>query len=245
MRKFDLVAQQRLGAKSALVEEALRASLEPQQHQGIEDSLARRLDVLNRAVATVARDVVSLITFVRIHLAAVENLTHLRLKYCYLGPQFGRYCACLLDKGRALFLVEVFVHRLPPPLDEGHPERNSKTTAETISSGCSGLSALGTPGAVTQYRMAQKMYPLIRVRLRQPTSSLSPICEHAGVPVRTPETMREPRHRNRLRDCPVRRQVVLQIRFVFPESFVKSVTSGSTISRRNHCSSHICEPIFS
>src|SRR5258705_11246559 len=61
---------------------------------------------------------VSPITFVRIHLAAVENLTHLCLKFCYLGPQFGCDCACLLDKGRALFLVEVFVHRLPPPLDE-------------------------------------------------------------------------------------------------------------------------------
>jgi len=50
-RKFDLVAQQRHGAKSALVEEALRASLEPRQHEGLEEGLARRLNELNKAVA--------------------------------------------------------------------------------------------------------------------------------------------------------------------------------------------------
>src|SRR5262245_19415417 len=56
-RKFDLVAQQRQGAKSALVEEALRASLEPQQQPGIEEGLARRLNELNKVVAAVGRDV--------------------------------------------------------------------------------------------------------------------------------------------------------------------------------------------
>ena len=39
-RKFDLVAQQRQGAKSARVEEALRVSLEPQPHPGLDDGLA-------------------------------------------------------------------------------------------------------------------------------------------------------------------------------------------------------------
>jgi predicted transcriptional regulator len=39
-RKLDQVARDHHGAKSALVEEALRASLEPQQHAGIEDGLA-------------------------------------------------------------------------------------------------------------------------------------------------------------------------------------------------------------
>ena len=56
-RKFDLVAQQRQGAKSALVEEALRVSLEPQPHLGLDDVLARRLDELNRNVARIGRDV--------------------------------------------------------------------------------------------------------------------------------------------------------------------------------------------
>jgi hypothetical protein len=55
-RKLDQVARERHGAKSALVEEALRASLEPQQHGGIEDGLARRLNEISRALAAVARD---------------------------------------------------------------------------------------------------------------------------------------------------------------------------------------------
>ena len=55
-RKFDLVAKQRQGAKSALVEEALRVSLEPEQHPGIEDGLARRLNELHKAVARQASD---------------------------------------------------------------------------------------------------------------------------------------------------------------------------------------------
>jgi predicted transcriptional regulator len=55
-RKFDLLAQQRNGAKSALVEEALRASLEPRQHEGLDDGLARRLNELNKAVARQATD---------------------------------------------------------------------------------------------------------------------------------------------------------------------------------------------
>ena len=55
-RKFDLVAQQRNGAKSALVEEALRASLEPRHHDGIEEGLARRLNELHKTVARQASD---------------------------------------------------------------------------------------------------------------------------------------------------------------------------------------------
>ena len=55
-RKLDLVARDRHGAKSALVEEALRASFEPQQHAGIEDSVARRLDQISKTLAAVARD---------------------------------------------------------------------------------------------------------------------------------------------------------------------------------------------
>ncbi len=55
-RKFDQVARERQGAKSALVEEALRASLEPRQHEGIEEGLARRLNELHKAVARQASD---------------------------------------------------------------------------------------------------------------------------------------------------------------------------------------------
>jgi hypothetical protein len=55
-RKLDLVARERHGAKSALVEEALRASFEPRQHAGIEEGLARRLDQISKALAALARD---------------------------------------------------------------------------------------------------------------------------------------------------------------------------------------------
>jgi hypothetical protein len=77
-RKFDLVAQQRQGAKSALVEEALRLTLEPQPHPGLEDGLARRLDELNRNVARIGRDVAiateTLALFVRYFLTITPPL---------------------------------------------------------------------------------------------------------------------------------------------------------------------------
>jgi len=55
-RRLDQVARDRHGAKSALVEEALRASFEPQRHAGIEEGLARRLNEISRQLAAVARD---------------------------------------------------------------------------------------------------------------------------------------------------------------------------------------------
>jgi predicted transcriptional regulator len=77
-RRFDLVAQQRNGAKSALVEEALRASLEPRQHEGLEDALARRLNEVSKALATVKRDVAiateTLALFVRYFLTITPPL---------------------------------------------------------------------------------------------------------------------------------------------------------------------------
>ena len=54
--RLEVIARQRHGSKSALLEEALRNSLEPEQVPGIEEGLARRLDELQRIVATVARD---------------------------------------------------------------------------------------------------------------------------------------------------------------------------------------------
>jgi predicted transcriptional regulator len=100
-RKFDLVAQQRQGAKSALVEEALRASLEPQQHPGIEEGLARRLNELSKAVAAVGRDVTvateTLALFVRYFLTVTPPL-----------PQSDQESARLIGKERFhVFLTEV------------------------------------------------------------------------------------------------------------------------------------------
>ena len=92
-RKFDLVAQQRQGAKSALVEDALRASLEPQPHPGLDDGLARRLDELNRNTARIGRDVAiateTLALFVRYFLTITPPL-----------PQSEQEPARLLGKER-------------------------------------------------------------------------------------------------------------------------------------------------
>lgn len=97
-RKFDLVAQQRNGAKSALVEEALRASLEPQQHPGIEEGLARRFNELNRSMAAIRSDMAvaaeTLGLFVRYFLTVTPPL-----------PQSEQEPARLLGKER----FDVFV----------------------------------------------------------------------------------------------------------------------------------------
>jgi predicted transcriptional regulator len=78
-RRLDQVARDRHGAKSALVEEALRTSLEPQQHAGIDDALARRLDQISRQLAAVARDqsvtAETLGIFVRYYLTATPPLS--------------------------------------------------------------------------------------------------------------------------------------------------------------------------
>lgn len=100
-RKFDLVAQQRNGAKSALVEEALRASLEPQQHPGIDDGLARRFNELNRSIAAIRKDVAvateTLGLFVRYFLTITPPL-----------PQSEQEPARLLGKERFdVFLGEI------------------------------------------------------------------------------------------------------------------------------------------
>jgi predicted transcriptional regulator len=100
-RKFDLVAQQRQGAKSALVEEAFRASLEPQPHPGLDDGLARRLDELNRNVARIGRDVAiateTLALFVRYFLTITPPL-----------PQSEQEPARLLGKERfQVFVAQV------------------------------------------------------------------------------------------------------------------------------------------
>lgn len=104
-RQFDLIAQKRNGAKSALVEEALRASLEPQQHPGIEEGLARRLNELSKSVATIKRDVAiateTLALFVRYYLTITPPL-----------PQSEQEPARLLGKERFQVFVAQIGRRL-------------------------------------------------------------------------------------------------------------------------------------
>src|SRR5712671_4259031 len=100
-RKFDLVAKQRQGAKSALVEEALRVSLEPEQHPGVEEGLARRLNELHKTVTTIGRDVAiateTIALFVRYFLTITPPL-----------PQSEQEPAHLLGKERyGVFVAQV------------------------------------------------------------------------------------------------------------------------------------------
>ena len=54
--KFETIAARAKGGKSALVEDALKAVLEPEQLPGVQDALGRRLDNLNRTMAHIERD---------------------------------------------------------------------------------------------------------------------------------------------------------------------------------------------
>jgi hypothetical protein len=76
--KLDRVASQRHGSKSALLEEALRKSLEPEQVPGVEEGLLRRLNELHRALAAIARDQLvineTIALFVRYMLAVTPPL---------------------------------------------------------------------------------------------------------------------------------------------------------------------------
>src|SRR5215510_14748997 len=55
--KFETIAARAKGGKSALVEDALKAVLEPEQLPGVQDALGRRLDNLIRTMAHIERDV--------------------------------------------------------------------------------------------------------------------------------------------------------------------------------------------
>ena len=113
-RKFDLVAQQRQGAKSALVEEALRAQPGAAAHPGLDDALARRLDELNRNVARIGRDVAiateTLALFVRYFLTITPPL-----------PQSEQEPARLLGRERFQVFVAQVGRRLGrrPPAGVG------------------------------------------------------------------------------------------------------------------------------
>jgi AcrR family transcriptional regulator len=76
--KLDCVAGSNFGAKSALLEEALRARLEPEQIPRIDEVLIRRLNEHNRAIGSIARDVAiiteTLALFVRYFLTITPPL---------------------------------------------------------------------------------------------------------------------------------------------------------------------------
>ena len=77
-RRFDEVSRTSHGGKSALVEEALNASLRPREVPDIKDQLVSRLDDLTRASKTIERDVAivteTLALFVRYFLTITPPL---------------------------------------------------------------------------------------------------------------------------------------------------------------------------
>jgi predicted transcriptional regulator len=118
-RKFDQVARERRGAKSALVEEALRASLEPRQHDGLEDGLARRLNELHKAVARHASD----------QLVATETLALLVRYFLTVMPPIpvdDQESARLTGRRR----LEVFIAEVGRRVAEGH--RHTAEVLQTI-----------------------------------------------------------------------------------------------------------------
>jgi hypothetical protein len=76
--KLERIASQRHGSKSALLEEALRKSLEPEQVPGVEEGLLRRLNEFHRALAAIGRDQLvineTIALFVRYMLAVTPPL---------------------------------------------------------------------------------------------------------------------------------------------------------------------------
>lgn len=139
-RRFDLIAQQRNGAKSALVEEALRAALEPQQHAGLDEGLARRLNELNRVVAGLRREMAvateTLAIFVRYFLTVTPPLPQDEQEPArLLGRE--RYQVLLTEVGRRVAenerLVAEVIATVPvaqtdlftKPLDDATPAASS------------------------------------------------------------------------------------------------------------------------
>jgi hypothetical protein len=100
-RRFDLIAQQRHGSKSALFEEAIRTSLEPQHVDGPGESLVRGMGELKKTVGAVARDLAivaeSLALYVRYFLTMTPPM-----------PQSEQQAAQTLGKERfQVFVTQV------------------------------------------------------------------------------------------------------------------------------------------
>ena len=149
-RKLDDTAREMNGAKSALVEEALRVSLSPQQVPGIDDVLARRLDELSTLIKTIERDVAvateTLSLFIRYFLTITPPL-----------PTDDQESARLLGKER----FQVFVAR-------GWPATRRKPAVGLRSARNRHRAASGSFG-VGRHRCAPQANPGSNVEATRPT----------------------------------------------------------------------------
>jgi hypothetical protein len=103
--KLEGLAAGRRDGKSALIEEALKLALEPRAMPGIEDAMARRLDLLNRTVARIDRDIAitaeTVALFVRYFLTITPPL-----------PESEQEPARLLGRRRFEVFVNEIAHRM-------------------------------------------------------------------------------------------------------------------------------------
>lgn len=140
--KFDLIAQKRHGSKSAMLEEALRATLEPEKVPGAEEVLVRRLDELHKVVGIINRDVAivteTLALFVRYFLTITPPL-----------PQSEQEPARLLGRER----FQVFIAQVGRRLASDH--RLVSEVLETIATNNPDLFATASDDAPLRPRGAE------------------------------------------------------------------------------------------
>jgi hypothetical protein len=159
--RFDQVVNRRRGAKSALIEAALKAALDPEQHLGVQEALARRLNDLNRIVGRIERDVAiateTLALFVRYFLTITPPL-----------PQSEQEAARLLGKER----FHVFVTQVGRRIAEDN--RLASEVLQTIATNDPDLFTTDVVGAST------------KAKAEQPSGTAS--CENASPDTETPKT---------------------------------------------------------
>ena len=145
-RRFDEVSRTSHGGKSALVEEALNASLRPREVPDMKDQLVSRLDDLTRASKTIERDVASvtetLALFVRYFLTITPPL-----------PLSEQEAARLIGKER----FQVFVAQIGRRLAEDH--RLVTEVLETIAVNEPDLFATATDDSPLKQAPALKSAP--------------------------------------------------------------------------------------
>src|SRR5215510_90475 len=143
-QRFELVTERRRGGKSGLVEEALKALLEPQALPGVDDALGRRLDELNRGIARIGRDIAitteTLALFVRYFLTITPPL-----------PQSEQEPARLLGKER----FQVFIAQVGRRLAQDH--RLVSEVLETIAANEPDLFATASDDAPLRHRSAPRV----------------------------------------------------------------------------------------
>jgi hypothetical protein len=131
-RKFDFVARQRHGSKSALFEEAMRATLEPEPVFGADEKLARGLDDLKRSLGAMARDLAvvaeTLALYVRDFLTMTLPIPQSEHQAQLLGKQ--RFQVFVAQGGRRLASDLRLASEVLEGIAERHPDLFATATPD-------------------------------------------------------------------------------------------------------------------